>query len=154
MGYDVHTDVEGKGQIRSRRGWSGPHKIGTLLAIFYAHSDRSFLPYLHRFPGLLDELVRRQVSQHRVDPVLVVVRKRLCQNNLGILESGKVVRPDVLLFEGLVEGLDMSVLLGRVVPDILAPYPKRLHALLEFAARILGAVVASDQQVSCLVCRD
>ena len=43
------------------------------------------------------------VSDGRVDPLVVVIRKGVCKCNLGILIGSKLTGPYVLLFECLVE---------------------------------------------------
>ena len=88
-----------------------------------------------------------------MDPVLVVVHKGLCQNDLGTLEACKTVRQHILLLERHVERLHVSVLFWHVPPDELVSYSRRLHGFLELAAVVLWDVVSPEPQVWDLSCR-
>ena len=66
------------------------------------------------------------MAQRRMDPVLVVVHKDLRPNDLGILETRKIVRPHILLLGRPVERPHVSILFGRVLPDELVPYSQHL----------------------------
>ena len=67
------------------------------------------------------ELRRCHVSYGGVDPPGVVVCKGFCDGLFCLLIVGKLPGPDVLFLEGLVEGLDVAVLLWCVLPDELVP---------------------------------
>ena len=79
--------------------------------------------------------------------MVVVIRKGICKCNLGILIGSKLTEPYVLLFECLMERLDVPVLFWRILPDefVLAD-AKNIYRLSEVVARILVAVVRAYPQ--------
>ena len=72
---------------------------------------------MRRPPGCQEPLWR-DIPECRVEPVLVVVPERLGNDGLCLLIVGKVVRPDVLPLEGVVERFDVAILLRGVYPDV------------------------------------
>ena len=87
-------------------------------------------------PQLAGKPAGRKAAPCGVDPVPVAVRKGLCQNDLGILEARKIVRPRTLFPGRHAERLHMSVLLWRVLPDERVSYSQQLHGFLELAAAV------------------
>ena len=81
-----------------------------------------------------------------MDPLPVVVRKRPCQDLLGLLDARKLVRSDVLALECPVERLDVPVLLRGVLPDELVHYAKLLYGSHELAAAVLQAIVRPEAE--------
>ena len=86
-----------------------------------------------------------------VDHVGVVISMRLWPPRLGVLEPLKVVRVDVVALEGVVERLDVAVLLQHADPYVLHLDAEDGHGLLELAVRTLQSVVAPHANPSDLV---
>ena len=82
-----------------------------------------------------------------MDSFRVVIYKCIFQNLCGFLVAGKLVRPDVLLFEGLVKRFHMAVLLWRVLPDeLMFADSKCRYCLSKIMTSILNAVVCTYAQ--------
>lgn len=102
--------------------WSGFLFLEPFLAIFCSHFLLSLsvchLLWIHLHP-VFCKLVGRHVSHGRVNPVPVVVRKRLKEYHLDLSCIPEFVRLDVFLFECLVERFYVSVLLRYAEMDVL-----------------------------------
>ena len=99
----------------------------TFFAWFYIQLP-SFMFHLPRF----SKFIWCDVSQCRMYPRMIVIPKCICNYNFSILIVCKLVRPDVLFFQCLVEWLDVTVLLRSVVPDELLSYAKKLYRFRNF----------------------
>ena len=78
--------------------------------------------------------------------VPVVVPKRFGYDGLRLLVVGKIVRPDVLALEGVVERLYVAVLLGRAGQDECEVDTHQGCGLPEPFIQVLGSVVALKGQ--------
>ena len=79
--------------------------------------------------------------------VLVVVAIRLGDSRFCLLVVGTIMRPDVLPLEGVVERLDVTILLRGVYPGVFHLDSQKGDGPSEVLAGVLGSAVALESQV-------
>src|SRR5918994_5641672 len=80
-------------------------------------------------------------------PVLVVIMEELVDNKISFLECLKVVLPDTVFLEGLVERFDIRIMIRSILSSDFMPYSIYLQCIHKPNRRVLRATIAPRCQI-------